>query len=283
MSSPHAGGRPAPTSRPPLVTPSALALYRACPQRWYLAKKILYPADEEFSPALARGRAVHAVLAECAGAVQDGLPLPVDLPDRVARALLRAAYPDVRVWEEESRVTLAQVGAGLAHLRGGGRILAIERFHRWSYAGDATCPRFTLGAVADLVTADVDEEGREYATITDYKTSRRKAVDILQEVALRIVVRAALGDRYAYLVSTTVHLVDGTATSGVRDDATCREVWRSAIKGTVEAMLADRAWIPVADTHCGWCPFAGNGCALDHPGMGRDRTADWLEGEDLAV
>jgi len=283
MSGPHPGGFRSSATRPPLITPSALARYRDCPQRYHLSRHALHPADEEFSPALARGRAVHGVLAVCAAARQDGRPLPGNLADQIARALPHDGYPDTRAWEEDVAIATTQADAGLAYLRQAGTILAVERFHRWTYRGDADCPPFVLGAVADLVTAGVDDEGRAFATITDYKTARRKTLDLIQEVALRIVVRAALGERYAYLVSTTVHLVDGTWSSIVRDDATCRAIWRTAIKGTAAALQRDATWAPVADIHCGWCPFAGNGCALDQPGNGGEGTARWLEGGGAAA
>jgi len=271
---------PLPVPRPPLYTPSALSLYRDCNQRYFLARRIRHPAVEDFSPALERGKAVHAVLAQCAAALRAGRPVPDGLAARVERALPHDGYPALAAWEEDAGIVLAQVGAGIAYLRRGDRILAIEQFYRWTYPGDALTPRFTLGAIADLVTANVDDEGHEYVTVTDWKSSTRKSIDLLQEVALRIVVRHALGARYRYLVSTTAHLGDGSWSAIVRDTAACREVWRE-VKGLVTATESDRLWVANPSGRCNWCQFFGNGCVLDRPlSTDEDDTMRWLEGRE---
>ncbi len=269
-----------PAGRPLYVTPSGLALYRACPQKFSLARLRRHPAGEAFSPPLERGRAVHVALADCAAARRGGRPTPADLPGRVAAALPRERYPDPRAWAEEVAAAQAQVRAGLPYLGRRGRIAAIERSYRWTYPGDDACPAFTLAAVADLVTLAEDDEGRTYATITDWKTAARKGVDLLQEAILRIVVGHALGDTVAYLVSETVHLVDGSASAIVRGESAVREVWRDLIKPTVGALAADTTWVPNPDSHCAWCDYCGHGCILDAADSAGDVTARWLDAAD---
>ncbi len=270
----------APAARPLYVTPSGLALYRACPQKFSLARLRRHPAGEGFSPALERGRAVHVALADCAAARRGGRPVPADLAARVAAALPRERYPDPRAWAEESAAAVAQVRAGLPYLGRRGRIAAIERSYRWTYPGDAACPAFTLAAVADLVTVAEDDEGRAYATVTDWKTAARKGIDLLQEAILRIVVGHALGDAVAYVVSETVHLADGSASAIIRSESAVREVWRDLIKPAVGALAADTTWAPNPDSHCAWCDYRGHGCVLDAADTAGDMTARWLDAGD---
>jgi len=204
------------------------------------------------------------------------------LAGRVAAALPRERFPDERAWRAETTVALAQIAAGAGYLPGDARILGVEAFHRFPYGGDALTPPFVLGAIADLIVAGRDEDGVAYLNVVDWKTGARKAVDLLQEVSLRIAARHAFraGD-YGYLVSTTVFLVDGTASAVVRDDLTCRQVWRE-IKGLVTAAASDRLFAPLPSNRCQWCPYFGSGCILDRPGApGDDETARWLDAEGV--
>jgi hypothetical protein len=278
MTDARPAGRPA--APPPLFTPSRLALYRDCPEAYRLRVLARHPEPATFSAALERGKAVHAALAACADAVRRGRELPTDLAGRVAAALPRECFPDERAWRAETTAALSQIAAGAGYLPGDARILGVEAFHRFPYGGDALTPPFVLGAIADLIVAARDADGVAYLNVIDWKTGGRKAVDLLQEVCLRIAARHAFraGD-YGYLVSTTVFLVDGTASAVVRDDVTCRQIWRE-IKGLVTAAAADRLFAPSPSNRCQWCAYFGNGCILDRPGAAGDgETAMWLEDE----
>ncbi len=265
-----------PPGRPSLFTPSQLTLYRDCPERYRLAKVERRRVAEPFSAPLARGMALHAVLADCLEAVRRGAPRPDDLAARAAAALPAGDYPDERAWREDAAAVARQAAHGLAHLTPGLRVLAVEAFHRWTYGGDALTPAFTLGARADAILAGTDADGRAYLEVVDWKTGAGRGVDLLQEVALRIVTRHALGDAYAYIINTTVFVAHGTSSAIVREDAICRDVFRE-IKGLVTAIARDRLFPPRPSERCPFCPYFGDGCILDRPiAPGEDATAAWL-------
>jgi hypothetical protein len=267
-----------PTSpdRPSLFTPSQLSLYRDCPERYRLAKIERRRVEEPFSAPLARGKALHAVLADCLERVRRGDPRPDDLAARAAAALPHDGYPDRRAWAEDAAAVARQATHGLTHLPPGMRVLAVEAFHRWTYRGDALTPAFTLGARADAILAGTDADGRAYLEVVDWKTGAGRGVDLLQEVALRIVARHALGDAYAYIVNTTVFVAHGARSAVVREDAICRDVFRE-IKGLVTAIARDRLFPPRPSERCPFCPYFGDGCILDQPSPpGEDTTAAWL-------
>ena len=268
-----------PPGRPSLFTPSQLTLYRDCPERYRLAKVERRRVEEPFSAPLARGKALHTVLANCLEAARRGDPRPDDLAARAAAALPVDGYPDERAWREDAAAVARQAAHGLAHLTPGLRVLAVEAFHRWTYGGDALTPAFTLGARADAILAGTDADGRDYLEVVDWKTGAGRGVDLLQEVALRIVARHALGDAYAYIVNTTVFVAHGATHAIVRDDETCRRTWRE-VKGLVTAIARDRLFPPHPSGGCPYCPYFGDGCILDRPIAPKDdMVAIWLDDE----
>ena len=268
---------PIPPTRPSLFTPSQLTLYRDCPERYRLAKVERRRVEEPFSAPLARGKALHAVLAGCLEAARRGDPRPDDLAARAAAALPAGDYPDERAWREDAAGVARQAAHGLTRLTPGMRVLAVEAFHRWTYKGDALTPAFTLGARADAILAGTDADGRAYLEVVDWKTGAGRGVDLLQEVALRIVTRHALGGDYAYIVNTTVFVAHGACSAVVREDAICRDVFRE-IKGLVTAIARDRLFPPRPSERCPFCPYFGDGCILDRShAPGEDATAAWLD------
>ncbi len=155
----------------------------------------------------------------------------------------------------------------------------MEVFHRWTFPGDALTPSFILGARADLILAGVDAEGQHYLDVIDWKSGVGRGVDLLQEVALRIVTRHAFGSEPDYIINTTIFVEQERSYAVVRDDATCRDVWRQ-IKGLVGAIERDRLFPPQPNARCPYCPYFGNGYLLDQPeAAGMDKTARWLEAE----
>lgn len=236
-----------PSSRLPLYSPSGLALY-ACPQRYFLQKIVHHPADEAFSPALARGKAIHRVLEACGHALRRGEEPPGNLEARVAAALPRDGYPDERAWTEDAAAALAQVAVGVRHLTAGRRVLAVEAFLRYPYRGDGATPPFVLGATADVILEGVDDRDERFLEVIDWKTGRGRGVDLLQELALRIVAKHTYRG-YAYIVSTTAFLAEDATWSIVRDDVSCRRIW-GEMKATVAAIEAEERWEPRASTRC---------------------------------
>ncbi len=272
-----------PAPRPQLYTPSSLSLYQGCPERYRLAKVDRQRVVEPFSPALSRGKTIHSVLAECLEAARDRGVLPSDLANRVQEAHPRQGYADILAWDADAVAITAQVAYGLRHLTAGVRIVDVEVFHRWTFPGDALTPSFILGARADLILAGVDAEGQHYLDVIDWKSGAGRGVDLLQEVALRIVTRHAFGSEPDYIINTTIFVEQERSYAIVRDDATCRGVWRQ-IKGIVGAIERDRLFPPRPNARCPYCPYFGNGCLLDQPqATGTDQTATWLEGEEEDV
>jgi len=266
-----------PAPRPQLYTPSSLSLYQGCPERYRLAKVERQRVIEPFSPALGRGKTIHGVLAECLETARDRGVLPTDLANRVQEAHPRQGYADTPTWEADAATITAQVTYGLSHLTPGVRIIGVEVFHRWTFLGDALTPSFILSARADLILAGVDAEGQHYLEVIDWKSGAGRGVDLLQEVALRIVTRHALGREAEYIINTTIFVEQERSYAIVRDDVTCRDVWRQ-IKGIVGAIERDRIFPPLPNARCPYCPYFGNGCLLDRPQpAGADETAAWLE------
>lgn len=266
-------------SRPQLYTPSSLSLYQGCPERYRLTKVARQRVVEPFSPALARGKTLHGVLAACLETVRDTGVVPSDLAARVLEVHPREGYADTGTWEADTAAIAAQVAYGLGQLPPSTRIVGVETFHRWTFVADALTPSFILGARADLVLAGVDADGHPYLDVIDWKSGTGRGVDLLQEVALRIVTRHAFGHAVDYIINTTVFVEQRRSHAVVRDDATCRDIWRR-IKGIVGAIERDRLFPPQPNARCPYCPYFGNGCLLDRPQpTGADETARWREAE----
>ena len=151
-------------------------------------------------------------------------------------------------------------------------------FLRYPYRGDATTPPFVLGASADLILEGVDDDGARFLEVIDWKAGAGRGLDLLQELALRVVARHTYRDSHphAYIVSTTAFLAEDAAWSIVRDDDACRRTWAD-LKATVAAIEGEGSWAPEPGTRCLFCPYFRDGCALDRAG-GEDETADWLDG-----
>ncbi len=266
--------------RPPLHTPSALNLYRKCPEAYRLRYRQRQPTSDEPSPALARGIAIHDILAGCAHQYQRQGTLPIDWPTRLATCLPRAAYPDEATWWGDLAAARAQVAVGLATLAPGLEVVAVERFWRWTWPGSGSAAPFTLGAKVDLVLAGTDDRGDRYLDIVDYATGQGRRIDRIQELVERLVVKANLGGEYAYVVSTTAWLATAASWSAVRDQEECRTTWRE-IRGLAHAIATDPVMAPTPSALCAFCDYYGNGCILDRPVAegGADPTglADWLD------
>lgn len=266
-------------SRPQLYTPSSLSLYQGCPERYRLARVERQRVVEPFSQALGRGKTLHGILAACLETLRDTGTVPSDLTARVLDTHPREGYADTGAWEADAAAIADQVAYGLGHVSPGVRIVGVEAFHRWGYPGDALTLAFILGARADLVLAGVDADGRPYLDVIDWKSGAGRGVDLLQEVALRIVTRHAFGRAADYIINTTVFVEQRRSHTIVRDDATCRDVWCQS-KGIVWAIERDPIFPPQPNARCPYCPYFGNGCLLDQPeAAGTDETARWREAE----
>lgn len=78
-------------------------------------------------------------------------------------------------------------------------------------------------------------DGHPYLEVIDWKSGGGRGVNLLQQVALRIVTRYAFGHEAEYIVNTSAFVEQRRSHAIVRDDATCRQTWRT-IKGLVTAI-----------------------------------------------
>ncbi len=260
-------------SRPAVFYPSHLTLYRQCPERYFHKYVERRKVAEPFSPALARGNVAHAILAECFDQYRRQRTFPIDLQERVEALLPPLPYPDDRAWRFDVATVLDHVKFALMEFDGTSRLLATEGTYDYPYPGGRDCPPFILRAKVDRVLHHPDG-GLEH---TDYKTGREQAIDPIQNVASRIVVRHNFGGDYAYIRSSTMFLASLSTRS---DDLTREQVqvtWRE-IKQTASAILSATEWPPVRSALCEWCPFYGSGCSLDPAAGEGDAMAEWLDG-----
>ncbi len=262
-------------SRPQLYSPSGLNLYAQCPERYFRQRVQRQKVVEPFSPALAKGIAVHQVLEAAAKEYQLQGTVPVNLRERLQDLLPQSKYPGERAWRDEAAGAADLVKYGLGLLDGESRVLCTESFLRYTYKGDTTCPAFALGAKVDLVLACDNGDGSEHLVVIDYKTGKVE-IDTLQELALRIVVQHTFGRHFTHIISSTPFLAERTTRSIVLSDVECHRTWRK-IKETVAAIESNTKWQPVPSALCQWCPYFGNGCSLDGESASDDLGL-WLGG-----
>ena len=259
-----------------LFYPSQINLYLQCPERFHLKYVKREKISEDFSPALAKGIAVHDVLAACNREYQATRSLPIDLRQRVQARLPQYNYSTDVAWQYEVEDALRQVRFALSCLDGKANVVAVESTYRWAYGGDDSCPAFTLAAKVDLVLECHDKEGRKYLDAIDFKTGGGLRVDPVQNVAVRLVVQKSLGQGYDRIVTSTAFLGEEKVRSEVIDVETCRGTWKD-IKKAVADIHSEQHWSPSPSPLCEWCPFRENGCSLDHDD-GNENLATWLDG-----
>src|SRR5436190_16141456 len=96
-------------SRAPVFYPSHLTSYRQCPERYFRKYVERRKVPEPISPALAKGSAAHAVLADCFEEYRRQRTFPADLRERVEARLSRLPYPDDRAWNIDVAFVVDQV------------------------------------------------------------------------------------------------------------------------------------------------------------------------------
>lgn len=259
--------------RTPVFYPSQLSLYRQCPERYFHKYVERRKVVEPFSPALVRGIAAHELLAYCLEEFRDQGTFPINLLDRIAARLPRLQYPDEAAWRGEVETVLANVRFALLDFDGSAQVMATEATLDYPYPGTNDCPPFTLRVKVDRVLRNADG-GLEHG---DYKTGRDLAVDAIQNVASRIVVRHNYAGLYPYVRSSTHFLAAQATRSDELTREQVQETW-GEIKRTVRSVLAGRNWQPKRQVLCEWCPFYANGCSLDPAAGAGDAMAEWLDG-----
>jgi hypothetical protein len=265
----------APASRRlPIFYPSQLNVYLECPEKYYHRYVLRRRVSEPFSRALARGTAVHAVLADCFRTFQEQQAFPINLRERVDFHLPEAGYPadQADCWPDDAADVLAQVKWMLAWFDGSARVVGIEETLAYRHGGGSDCDPFLLRAKVDLVLAHSDGTLQHL----DFKTGRVQR-DPIQEVVARIVVAARYGEEHPTIQTTTLFLGEQHEETEVLTREECRETWQT-IKRTVQAILTTTSWHPVASPLCAWCPYFDNGCTLTPAARETAPTAEWLDG-----
>ena len=277
-------------NRLPILYPKHVGLYLQCPER-YLHERVERRAVEQApSPALARGIAVHAVLAataleyqrslDCLGGY-DGPSVPCDLLARAEATLPRAPYPSEEAWQADARAVAEEAKYGLSYLDGNARVLATEVTFFRTVQGTSDCPPCVLAAKNDLVLLRQDQERRAFLDVVDHKSGNGTKPDPIQALIARIVVKHNAPTRFdvafEYVQNTTLFLGARQAHSKVIDANECAQWW-DTIRGAARGILAGTEWPPNPSPLCEWCPFFGNGCSLAPGGEASDGLDDSLEG-----
>ncbi len=274
------------SNRFPIIYPSHINLFMQCPERYYHERVERRRLEQAFNPALAKGIAMHEILATSALAYQKsskingGAAVPCDLVAQAESALPRAAYNSELAWRADTEAVLGAVKVGLSYLDGQARVLATEATYQFPYLRGQDCPKFTLAAKVDLVMLKQDSTGQPYLDVVDYKGGASLRPDPMQELAARIVVKQN-ADRfrvtYDYIQSTTIFLGAGVTSSQVIEAAECGKRW-TQLKQVVSAIAGSKSWEPNPSPLCEWCPFFGDGCSLTPNAVDTESLGAWLDG-----
>ncbi len=258
-----------------VFTPTQLALYAQCPERYYRKYVKRQHVEEDFSPSLAKGSIAHTILAECFESYRRSEVFPPDIRERVEYYLPRPPYLHDRAWLRDVEEVVNQVEFALLAFDRTATVLATEATYEFKYPGSADCPSFILRAKIDRV-ARYNDRIIEHS---DYKTGSSTWIDPIQNIAARIVIGQHFRGEYAAIRSSTVFL----AGQAVRTEELTRErvqaTWQT-IKQIVSAILAGQNWQPVRSNLCSWCPYYDNGCSLCPAPAPVDELVEWLDSGD---
>ena len=259
-------------ARPPIYYPTQLTLYRQCPERYFHRHVERRRVEEGFSPALAKGQAIHAILAEYFDTYRREGGFPTDLRDRAEYYLPRGPYPHDKAWQHDVATIIAQVEFALLSFDRTAVVVATEVTYEYAYPGSPDCPPFTLRAKVDRVIRYQDGT-LEHA---DYKTGSGTRIDPLQNVISRIVVGQQFRGELSLILSASIFL----AGQSLRVDRLTREqvqeTWRE-IKETARAIVEAKEWPASRSPLCAWCPFSSDGCSLYTPPEDGEQLTEWLE------
>ncbi len=265
-----------PNGKIPTFTPTMLNTADRCLHQYRRKYIDRVRSDEGFSPVLVQGNAVHAVLSQVFEHYRidrrERHTFPINLLERVHRALPRDQYPSEEAWTFDVERTLAQVKWVLMAFDGSCEVVAVERTFEYSFPGNRTAPAFRLRATVDLVLRH-DDGTIEHL---DFKTGNSLRVDPIQNTVCRIVVGQAFHDVPRILSSTAFLQSEATRSDELtREDV--KTIW-TKVKELATTILTEQEWLPTSNPLCPWCPLYQRGCALYPSEEGPDATTDWLEG-----
>lgn len=262
--------------RLPIFWPSQLKLYLDCPERYYHKYVARTRAMEPFSRDLARGIALHAVLADCFSEFQRSRDFPSNVRKRVEGQLRQQAYPAElsSVCSEDADDVTAYVLWVLSEFDSAAEVLGVEQTLSYYYRATQGSSPCLFRAKVDLVVAHADGTLEHI----DFKAGKVRS-DPIQEVMSRIVLASEYCERFPVIRTSTVFVAERKRISAVLERDECRETWQT-IKRAIAEVQSQPVWKPSPSPFCGTCPYFNNGCSAGLAGTGADELADWLDGEN---
>jgi len=219
-------------ARPPIYYPTNLSLYRQCPERYFHRNVEHRRVEEGFSPALAKGQAIHTILAEYFDIYRREGGFPNDLRDRAEYYLPRGPYPHDKAWLHDVAAIIPQIEFSILCFDRSAEVVATEATYEYAYPGAADCPPSILRAKVDRVIR-YQNGTLEHA---DYKTGQGSWVDPLQNVISRIVVGQQFRGEGGPIRSATIFLSGQAMRIDELTREQVQEIWRE-IKVNVRAIV----------------------------------------------
>jgi CRISPR/Cas system-associated exonuclease Cas4 (RecB family) len=255
------------------VTPTMLSTFERCPHQFHRRYIEKSTPPQPFSPDLACGNAAHAVLHGVFEVYQRTGGYPINLRERVEDTLPSAPYLNGAFWALDVERVLTWVKWALGSIDEAARVVLVERWLEYVFPGNGDQSPFRLRHCVDIVLEHED------GTIEhrDWKSGERAAVDALQTVTDRILVRHAFPNHPRILSSTGF-----LATRMVQIDELTREQvsteWQR-LKRMAAQISREKEWRPVSNALCPFCPFYQQWCLLYRsPDGNPDGSTEWLEG-----
>ncbi len=168
----------------------------------------------------------------------------------------------------KSRWSSDGFGSALNWYDGSADIICVERQFDRRVSASEESPSFVLRAKIDLLLDRPDGS----LEIVDWKTSANGRVDLMQNVATRILVGKHDAYRGRKVHNTVVFLPTGTVHSELISREVIVEIG-AEIKRLAKEIADDAVWEPIANPLCDYCPFI-NSCSLyaEH-----SEVDDWLD------
>lgn len=242
------------TGRSPVrLSAKAIERYRACPKQFWFAHIERAPSDQEPSPQLAQGNAVHAALERLMGLQ----PVELRSPATAERAL-RSVWPAHRrpgsfaSRDEEAAYGLEAVG--MVRRFAERPEIVVEPLAREQWL----TTRLENGAVLNGKLDRIDRLDAGSLGLVDYKTGRKQvdADDLAQETATIVYLLLAEAayqlpvERVRYQYVRSGESVDWYPE---RDDV---DELRGRLLALTSEMIERHEWPADPGAHCRWCQFA---------------------------
>ncbi|HET9015415.1 MAG TPA: PD-(D/E)XK nuclease family protein [Thermomicrobiaceae bacterium] len=259
------------------LTPTMLEAYSRCPSLYSSRYVVRQRSSEPPSPALARGNAAHAVLAELFDLFCGSGAFPLDLYDRVATRLPREPYDSDTAHAADVDEIVRWVKGALHDFDGTARVVAVEEWLEYQHRGADGRPLFKLRCRLDLVLRHDDGT----ITVVNWKSSSSGRTDPIATMCATVVAGATYGVNRE-IQAATVFLPVGLTVTEVLTREQRQAAWRE-IRRLAQAIDTDRTWQPLSNALCPYCPRFHHDCPLHPQPLEDDSMRDWLEGAGEAA